>query len=1060
MKNSFLLPLLGIVLFFSASHVNAQNFDWENQHIIGINKEPAHAHFVRFGEVTTATKIVASDRYQLLNGTWKFNWSESPDKRPENFHHTDFNVSDWDDIPVPANWQLHGYGYPIYTNHQYEFADPRSVFTEMREPVPPVVPYDYNPVGSYKRKITIPDDWHNDQIMLHFGAVSSAMYVWINGQKVGYSQGSKTPAEFNVTDYLHEGENDLAVEVYRWSDGSYLECQDFWRMSGITRDVWLERRPLTHIRDIKLKSLLDETYHDGIFDLEVALSQSTAVSVDVNLIDLADTIFHATSHRQSGADEHADFHTRIPKVKQWSAEQPNLYRLSVTVRNMHDVVLEHTNLVVGFRSVEIKAGQLLVNGQAILIKGVDLHEHNAVTGHVVDEATMLEDIRLMKAHNINAVRTSHYPQPERWYELCDRYGLYLVDEANIESHGMYYGEKSLAKDSTWLEAHLDRTISLYERDKNHASVIIWSLGNEAGNGTNFYNTYKWLKQHDDSRPVQYERVQIGWGKKAEFEWNTDILVPMYPSIESLHTYAQKFDKPVIMCEYAHAMGNSTGNLQDYWDVIEAQPHLQGGFIWDWVDQGLLAKTATGEEYFAYGGDYGPAGTPSDGNFLANGLVAADRTPHPGLNEVKQVYANIDFEFDGLGHLKVINKNNFRDLSNVYIHYSITEDGQDIYAGKLAEVDVRPQSNHDYNVAWPVEIAKEKEYSLIVEARLKEAEGLLNKDHLLVAEQFILQEPHAVLASENGKGKLQIVASEASVYVHAIDFSYGFDRQSGQLIAIKIGHEELMVEGLRPNFWRAPTDNDFGNGMPKRLAVWKEMTYKQMLTGMKVSDKKGDVTESFPLGSWKAKGRVEVASAYKLADGQGIVGVTYFIYPDGRMTIREQLALKTDSLPELPRFGTYFKLKEEFNNVQWFGRGKFENYIDRNSAALVRRYAAKVDELYYPYIRPQENGQRTGIRWVSFINEAGQGLKISAPEHFEFNAQRNDILDFDPGLTKNQRHTTDIKPHDFVAVAIDKKQMGVGGDNSWGARPHVQYTIPAKDYSFSFTIKPLSNDDNK
>jgi beta-galactosidase len=647
--------------------------DWENPAVNEINREAPRAYFIPYKTVEQARQndIWKSPFIQSLNGVWQFNLSHNPSTRPFYFFKDDYDTKDWKTLPVPANWEMHGFDVPIYVNVQYPF-----------KPTPPLPPKNYNPVGSYKRMFTIPENWNGQDIILHFGAVSSAMYVWVNEQMVGYSEDSKTPAEFNITKYLKKKENTLAVEVYRWCDGSYLEDQDFWRMSGITRDVFLMARNPQHIRDYRVFSPLVNNYQDGEFklDVEVVNSASTSPSVTLEavLMDGEIKVAEMSQTVQTAAKPVVvNLETNVALAKPWTAENPNLYQLLITLKDKSGKIIEVLRQDVGFRTVEIKNAQLLVNGVAIYVKGTNIHEHNEVTGHYQDEATMLKDIALMKAHNINAVRCSHYPEPERWYELCNEYGIFLVDEANIESHGMGYGAKSLAKDPTWKDAHLFRTKNMFERDKNQPSIIIWSLGNEAGNGVNFDATYAYLKSVDQSRPVQFEQAHGGA--------NTDIMCPMYARIKNMEDFAKgKPTKPYIQCEYAHSMGNSTGNLQDYWDVIEKYPVLQGGFIWDWVEQGILTKDSLGRKFWAYGGDLGSDTLPTDGNFCCNGIIQADRTPKPALYEVGKVYQNIGFKAVNLnsGEIEIINKHSFTNLSEFVFNWEVVADGQILKSGDI------------------------------------------------------------------------------------------------------------------------------------------------------------------------------------------------------------------------------------------------------------------------------------------------------------------------------------------------------------------------------------------
>ncbi|MFW5947123.1 MAG: glycoside hydrolase family 2 TIM barrel-domain containing protein, partial [Gemmatimonadota bacterium] len=722
-----LIGLIGAVPGVAAQQTDTADADpvpvWEDPGVFAINKLPPRAHFFAFEDRALALERdrAASRYFRLLNGDWKFDWSRNPAERPDGFWREDFDDGDWGTIPVPGNWQLHGQGVPIYLNSRYPFP-----------PDPPRIPHDYNPVGAYLHAFEVPADWDGRRIVLHLGAVKSAGWVFMNGDTVGYTQGSKTPAEFDITPFVRPGaENLLAVEVYRWSDGSYLEDQDFWRLAGIERDVYVYAEPRTRIADIFAKAGLDEDYDDGVLDVSVAITTdepgSRPVDVSIELLDddgrsILREEAAATVVADSGEIVHARFRHEVPGIEHWTAETPNLYTLVVTAgpaantpegtpsprstntprsttpprstttppnTNTTTTTKIVTTIPIGFRTVEIRDGQLRVNGVPVTIRGVNRHEHDPATGHVISEASMRRDIELMKQLNINAVRTSHYPNDPRWYELTDEYGLYVVDEANIESHGMGYGERTLGNDLRFRDAHLDRTQRFVERDKNHPSIIIWSLGNEAGNGANFYATYGWIKSRDDTRPVQYH--------VARLDWNTDLFVPMYPDLDHMTWYAETFDdRPLIMCEYAHAMGNSIGNFDDYWDLIDRYPVLQGGFIWDWVDQALYKVLPSGDTMMAYGGDFGPPETPSDGNFVINGVIAADRTLHPHALQVKNVYGPAkvlppegDVVRGETARVRVVNRQAFRDLDRFRVRWRVLEDGATIRQGEVPAPDLAP-----------------------------------------------------------------------------------------------------------------------------------------------------------------------------------------------------------------------------------------------------------------------------------------------------------------------------------------------------------------------------------
>jgi len=673
--------------------------DWENPEMFGQNKEAPHATIISFNDDASALagEKSKSANYLSLDGIWKFNLVKSPDHRPYWFFKDDYDTRDWHDIEVPSNWEMKGYDVPIYVNITFPHKND-----------PPYIQHDYNPVGSYKRSFKVPADWKEKEVFLHFGGVASAFYVWVNEQLVGYSQDSKTPAEFNITKYLKRGNNTLAVEVYRWCDGSYLEDQDFWRLSGIQRTVFLHARPKTHIRDFFAIGDLENDYRDGLLKLDVELNKSDGNNneyvVEAALSDADISIYNESKTVViAGNKAKIRFDKSIPGIKRWSAETPDLYSLVITLKNKDGGILESVSSKIGFRKVEIKDSQLRINGKAVYLKGANLHEHDDVAGHVIDEEMIIKDIRIMKANNLNAVRTSHYPQQELWYEMCDKYGLYVVNEANIESHGIGYDKDvTLADKPEWASAHMARMQSMVERDKNHPSVIIWSLGNEAGDGHNFLANYKWTKQRDITRPVQYERAEKSTNTT---ERHTDIVCPMYARIEQIEAYARnpKNDRPLILCEYAHAMGNSVGNLQDYWDVMEKYPKLQGAFVWDWVDQGILQTDETGEKYWAYGGDFGEAGVPSDGNFCINGLTWPDRTAKPGLAEVKKVYQYVGFKPVDLktGLISIKNKYDFINLSEFTFDWEVVSDGSAIQSGKIPLPDLGP--GREMNLKIPVQI---------------------------------------------------------------------------------------------------------------------------------------------------------------------------------------------------------------------------------------------------------------------------------------------------------------------------------------------------------------------
>ncbi len=984
--------------------------DWENPEIFERNREPPHASYVPYDSVASALRRdkMRSPYYASLNGTWKFRWVAKPADRPREFYRDDYDVGAWGDITVPGNWELQGHGVPIYVDSVLPFAPGGNA------PQPPFVDHDNNPVGSYRRSFTVPESWHDGEVYLHFGGVRSAMYVWVNGRSVGYSEGSKTPAEFRISEFLRPGDNTLAVEVYRWSDGSYLEDIDYWRVSGIERDVFLFFTPREHIRDFFVHADAD-----GHFRVDVETRGNPRI--ELTLLDPeGGTVLERTGRAVNA---------RIPSPRQWSAETPHLYTL----------VLEAPGQVlaskVGFRTVEIRDGLLQVNGVPVTLKGVNRHEHDPDTGRSVSEASMVRDIELMKSFNINAVRTSHYPNVPRWYELCDEYGLYVVDEANVESNGVSFEpEITLAGRPEWKAAHLDRTRRMVERDKNHASILAWSLGNEAGDGANFEATYAWTKQRDPSRPVQYEM--------ADIRPHTDIVTPMYARIHILEAYAaEKRDRPLILCEYAHAMGNSVGNLKDYWDVIYANDQLQGGFIWDWVDQGLRKTNDAGESFFAYGGDYGPEGTPSAANFCINGLVSPDREPYPSLWEVKKIYQYVHFEPVDLlsGRIRVANGYDFTDLSALDFGWTLTADDDVIAEASALSLEIPPHADENVELALPlIEPAPGVEYFLTV--RLETRAG-----HEVAWEQFLLPVETPKSASEIRRvSKMTPRTSETELRIEGDRFVVTLDRQRGDLTSIVYEGVEVLRTGPEPNFWRAPTDNDYGSDMPRRLGVWRTAGPDRVIE--EVSHRQNSDRD------------VIIDVVARLDPGGSRLATTYHVFGSGDIIVDQTLTPGRPGLPDLPRFGMTLTVPAAFDTMTWFGRGPHETYWDRKAGARVGLYSGPVVDQTTPYIRPQENGNKTDVRWVALSNGDGVGLLAVGLPRLDVSAYPYLNEDFDAGDEKRQRHTTDVKRRDLVTLNLDYKQMGVGGDTSWGARTHPEYTLPAGVYHYRFRLRPFSPTD--
>ncbi|MTI89003.1 MAG: DUF4981 domain-containing protein [Balneolaceae bacterium] len=1024
-----------LLLILSRSVVAQSVHDWENPAKFQENKMEPHAPVFPFESHAKAMafKSSKSNRYLNLNGKWKFKWVRNPEERPRDFYKPFFDHSSWDNITVPGNWELQGFGTPIYTDVEYPF--PAN---------PPYIPNQYNPVGSYYRTFEVDSEWQAQKIILHIGGAKSAMYVWVNGNKVGYSQGSKTPAEFNITKYLKTGQNTLALQIYRWSDGAYLEGQDYWKVSGLERDVYLYALPELHIQDVETEATLVNNYEDGKFKVQASLDNSsqTARQGELHIEVLSQNqqpVFTQVYpfNIKAGQTEILKEETLIPNPEAWTAETPSLYTLLLTIKDEDDKVSEVVRYNIGFRTVEIKNGQLMVNGNAIYLRGVNRHEHDPVTGNYLSVEEMTEDVRLMKQFNINAVRTSHYPNDPRWYELTDKYGLYVIDEANIETHGLANHPDSyaaIADNPDWEPAIMDRTRRMVERDLNHPSIIIWSQGNESGFGENFKKAYQWIKEKDTTRPVQYEPA---W--KTDY---TDIAAPMYHQIEEMLEYVAdgKQDKPMILCEYAHAMGNSVGNLQDYWDVMENHEQFQGGFIWDWVDQALVKENEEGKTFWAYGGDF-PEPIPNDSNFVANGLVQAGRSLKPHIWEVKKVYQPINIEAVELetGKLKITNLFGFTNLDNYELSWVIEENGKEIDSGLLSSVDIQAGASTIISVPFKkIEPKPKAEYFLKLKMKTQKKEALVPKGHLVAWEQFKLPVRQAVpLADISSYPAVSMKKNEQWIIVEGQAFTVGIDAETGLITSLKNNEQELLHSPLKPNFWRPPNDNDLGNGMPARSGIWKDAWNAARLTFLDYEQ--------------VSKQQVIVKSRFVLPQLRAEYRITYQVYGNGDISVKIDFEPGNTRLPELPRFGMTATIPIQYQQVAWFGRGPHESYADRKISAAVGLYSGNVHDQYHAYVRPQETGNKTDVRWFTLTDEKGKGLKVEADT--KINASFYPFPMNMLGYTRGgpNRHNIDVKPTDIITVHIDKAQMGVGGDDSWGARPHPDYRLPAKSYSYSFVI---------
>ncbi len=1010
---------------------------WEDPAVFEIGREPPRASFRRFptrDEARVGDRD-ASSRRLSLNGTWRFRFVGRPADRPVGFEAGDYDDSGWDRIRVPSNWELEGYGHPVYRDESYSF--PAN---------PPFVPADDNPVGSYRRRFDLPADWSGMEVFLRFDGVYSAFFVWLNGAFIGYSEGSRTPAEFRVTEAVRPRANQLAVQVFRWSDGSYLEGQDFWRISGIDREVSLHAAPPTHLRDAHVTADYDPTGGRGLAHLTAQLANrglaaAGETTLEVELLDPSGAPAWAEPRRLTaivGQGSEASVETRIEvgEALAWTAETPNLYRILLTLRG-EDGPVEATSLPLGFRRVETAGGQLLLNGRPITLFGVNRHEHDPQRGHVLDEASMVEDIRLMKSLNVNAVRTAHYPNLPRFYELTDRYGLYVVDEPNLESHGMgFLPENTLAAKPEWRDAHLDRVRRMALRDRNHPSVIVWSLGNEAGDGENFDAASEWLRETDPGRPILYE--------PALERDIVDIVAPMYVRPYWLEHYAARGDRPFLLVEYAHAMGNSVGNLADYWEVIESDPKLIGGFIWDWVDQALSTADESGRPFWAYGGDFGPAGFPTDGNFLANGLVSADRRPHPHAFEVKKVYQPVRARGMDLaaGRVEIENRRVFTDLSDLDGFFEVTADGETLASGPLPALAVPPGGRQTVQIPWPPPSPDPaRELLLTVGFRLREATDLLPSGHEVAWDQFSLRSPAPVVASA-AEGTLHIVETDGEVVIEGGAFVVRFDRERGTMASLRSGGVERIEIGPQPNFWRAPTDNDYGNGFPIRSGVWRlaGRPPKRALEAMEVE---------------RTGAGVVVRSRFALRSVGARYELEHEVFPDGVVAVAARMSGVDEDLPEIPRFGVLMTLPGSLDQVTWYGRGPYENYWDRRTGAAVGLHRRAVEEMAHSYVRPQETGTRTDTRWAAVTDDDGGGVLVVGLPVVSFSALPFRVSDLDGGETKTRRHAADLVPRDEVTLAVDDRQMGVGGDDSWGAVPHRGYTLWPQDLEYRFLLRALA-----
>ena len=1032
--------------------------EWHDLQVNEINRLPLHTlHFAYDPNDFAGTGAEYLDKkksmnYLSLDGTWKFNWVANADERPTDFYKTDLDDSKWNNIQMPGNWEMLGYGQPEYVNVGFAW---RGHFDQQ----PPAVPTKDNHVGSYRREINIPANWDGKRVIAHFGSVTSNIYLYVNGKFAGYAEDSKVAAEFDITPFLKKGKNLIAFQTFRWCDGSWCEDQDFWRLSGPARENYLYARSKEHrLLDVRVETELKNNYKDGALNITAKVQGNTLAYFGLYDPDGKEVIVTGTDNVKNGV---AKYQLRVKNVRKWSAETPNLYTLVVSPIQNGGMYLpyEIIQVKVGFRKVEIKNKQFLVNGQPVLLKGADRHEMDPDEGYNVSEERMIQDIMMMKRMNINAVRTSHYPNDPRWYDLCDKYGLYVVAEANQESHGFQYGDDAAAKKPEFAKQIMERNQHNVSMFFNHPSIVTWSLGNETVMGDNFLKAYKWIKEQDKTRPVQYEQARRGEG--------TDIFCPMYYSVAASEKYAKDPDSPMplIQCEYNHTMGNSGGNLSDYWNLIRKYPILQGGFDWDFVDQALhrnivkpmsiLPYKMNNEELrkieYCYGGDYNKY-DPSDNNFNCNGILGPDRQMNPHAYEVAYQYQNIWAKMVNAetGEVSVYNENFFRDLSNYALAWSLEEDGVETQNGTIADLDVPAQQTKNFTIPYDKSKIKGKEVFLNIDFRLKEAEPLLTAGQVMAYAQLPVVTKQAcsgdcskMLAQGHGKKKMKLAAKKNNVVaVTTPNLTFKIDRSTGLISEYAYNGKSLLGEGgtLKPNFWRAPTDNDMGAGLQKKFKAWKN---PQM--NLKNIDVKKD----------KKTNSVTILTSFDMPEVQGQMDITYVVFANtGAVKVTEDFkATEGAKVSDMFRFGMLMQMPYTMEKSNYYGRGPIENYSDRKDCMRIGVYTDDADNQYFPYIRPQESGTKSDIRWWKQTDATGLGLQVKSCTPFYASAIHFDTEELDDGDDKEQRHSFDLKKSKFTNLFLDSAHMGVGGENSWGAWPLEKYRVHYGNKTFTFTLIP-------
>lgn len=1032
--------------------------EWHDLQVNEINRLPLHTlHFAYDPNDFPGTGAEYLDKkksmnYMSLDGTWKFNWVANADERPTDFYKTDLDDSKWKNIQMPGNWEMLGYGQPEYVNVGFAW---RGHFNQQ----PPAVPTKDNHVGSYRREINIPANWDGKRVIAHFGSVTSNIYLYVNGQFAGYAEDSKVAAEFDITPFLKKGKNLIAFQSFRWCDGSWCEDQDFWRLSGPARENYLYARSKEHrLLDVRVETELKNNYKDGALNITAKLQGNTLAYFGLYDPDGKEVIVTGTDNVRNGV---AKYQLRVKNVRKWSAETPNLYTLVVSpIQNggMYSPY-EIIQVKVGFRKVEIKNKQLLVNGQPVLLKGANRHEMDPDAGYNVSEQRMIQDIMMMKRLNINAVRTCHYPDDPRWYDLCDKYGLYVVAEANQESHGFQYGDDAAAKKPEFAKQIMERNQHNVSMFYNHPSIITWSLGNETVMGDNFIQAYNWIKSQDKTRPVQYEQARRGEG--------TDIFCPMYYPVSACEKYAKDPNSPMplIQCEYNHTMGNSGGNLSDYWNLVRKYPIFQGGFDWDFVDQALhrnivkpmsiLPYKMNNEELrkieYTYGGDYNKY-DPSDNNFNCNGIIGPDRQMNPHAYEVAYQYQNIWAKMVSAeaGQVSVYNENFFRDLSNYALAWSLEEDGVETQNGTIADLDVPAQQSRTYTIPYDRSKITGKEVFLNIDFRLKNAEPLMTAGQVVAYAQLPVVTKQAcegdcskMLAEGHGKKKMKLAAKKDNVIaVTTPNLTFKLDRTTGLISEYAYNGKSMLGEGgtLKPNFWRAPTDNDMGAGLQKKFKVWKN---PQM--NLKNIDVKKD----------KKANTVTIVTSFDMPEVQGQMDITYLVFANtGAVKVTEDFkATEGAKVSDMFRFGMLLQMPYTMEKSNYYGRGPIENYSDRKDCMRIAIYNDDADNQYFPYIRPQESGTKSDIRWWKQTDATGLGLQVKSCTPFYASALHFDTEELDDGNEKEQRHSFDLKKSKYTNLFLDAAHMGVGGENSWGAWPLEKYRVHYGNKTFNFVLIP-------